>query len=300
MSTSNSMNSIVDKLLENRSLENKKRFYNLIQFYLIMMKSTRKGLSTLESNGALSGFPSSITNIFGSVHALVLLMEIELADFDKFMKEEMNVTGAEIDGFKDSMNSLLETQITVPSSTIPNTIPIIPPSQWSSLVNPPTYQFQCNHMHEKFPTNSPSQHFLPQMSNMTPTVLPPSFGLHGMMQMPKMPYDDQYDDHGSPPTSPKIPKYPYYKMPASPPYPSEEMEECLKSSLPPSPIPKHKLATKLPKDWKKATPSYNMPKKKHTLKKHVKLPKFIDDSEETLSEDNSAKQTSGDGLHVEI
>jgi hypothetical protein len=292
------MNSIVDKLLENRNLENKKRFYNLVQFYLMVMKSTRKQLNTLESNAIFSGLPSSITNLFGSMQALVLLMEIEFTDFDKFMKEEMNITGDEINSFKESMNGILETQISVSVSptTFTGSIPVVPPPHWSSVTNP-TYQFQCNHMHDTFPMQSSGPQLSPSISDLMqcsgshfPPQLYNNIQMPKMPKMPKMPYDDP-----SPPTTPKFAKHPYHKMA------SEEMEECLESPLPPSPIIKHKISKKLPKDWKKAVPSYDLPKKKHTLKKHVKHPKFIDDSEDTLSEDKfPTKQTENGELHVEI
>jgi len=220
------------------------------------------------------------------MQALMLLMEIELTDFDKFMKEEMNITGDEINTFKESMVGLLETQITVSPPTVNMSMPEVAPPDWASIINQPMHQFQCNHTHDTFPTG-------PILSSSGPYFAPQ---VYSKMQMPKMPYDDP-----SPPTTPKIFKHPYHKMPLYPSPDSQEMEECIKSPLPPSPIIKHKLSKKLPKDWKKAVPTHDIPKKKHTLKKHVKHPKFIDDSEDTPSEEHLPTQaTDGSELHVEI
>ena len=301
---SNDINSIVDKLLENRNLENKKRFYNIIQFNLALMKSARKGISKLQLQTGGS-YGNGIMSTISMMQSIMLLLEIELTDFDKFMKDELNITGTEIEEFKQSITSLLDKPISNESNTsssIPN------PFQTSSFVNPLSMgAFQTT---DPFTTSNADVFGKTFYASPYNQKFPQDMIYEGHY-MPKMPYDNnETDKNESEPTTPKIDKHLYYKMPASPTNMSDEYDHTCNdihaSTMPTIPMipiltPKFKKKS-IDKNWKKPMAPHELPKKKYNLKKYIMNPKFnnntCDSDDDTISEDDNKKNTNDN--HVEI
>lgn len=188
---SEAVNNVIDKLLENRELEDKKRFYNLVQFLLMTMKDTRKGIAKLSMmNGYNEVLPLNI------MHSLILLMEIEFGDFDKFLKDELSITDEESDEIKNSIKDIFAKSYTVEddgSDVSPN------------ITQPFNFQ-KMGYLHTTIPPpphpiTVPIDHHVPPLFTNGPTMptfvdhhVPPPFTNGSTMPNFKYPAFKQDDD----------------------------------------------------------------------------------------------------------
>jgi hypothetical protein len=100
--TTNSTNNskiFIENLLENRLLENKLRFYNLTKYSLKNITKMRTDFSNLPHNHPMY-------NMMARMSASMLLMEVELNDFGKFLEEEFDITNEQKNTIKEKLDNM--------------------------------------------------------------------------------------------------------------------------------------------------------------------------------------------------
>ncbi len=129
------INKIIDNILENRNLDNKIRFYNLVRFLLKTMKESRKGIAEMPDQ--ISQDPNFTMNgLFGQMASLMLLMEIELGDFSKFLEEDYEISDDQVKNVDKKIKTMFETETDNFSPSFNFTKPSFKPSPIFGISGP--------------------------------------------------------------------------------------------------------------------------------------------------------------------